>query len=420
MDQQTAGIWLCDLLRLDGARISEGMLAGLPPDQWKTILGLAEWYNILPLVYRQLRVLGLAACVPVHVWRAAETAYRRNAARSTMVSYELSRVLAALEKDGIPAIVLKGAHLANAIYGNSALRTMADVDLLVHWADLPRAAERFRAMGYTPAEERESGLPDALYHALPPFNKQDAPPFEVHWHIIWPISPDRCVASAFTPALEGLWARARAEDLGSVRALVLCPEDLVLHLCLHMAYHSFRFGPRALYDLAVTLRHYGQEIDWSQVRSRAGEWGLGRCVYLVLVLAHELLGAAVPDGALAALQPNSLQPWVLDWAREQVLASPDAGLPPLHNVVRVGEAAGLGKVLTLLRIVFPSPRVLAALYSLPASSWRLYFYYPVRVRDLVRKYGRVSRQLLRGDRELLAAAESASRANALWDWLTAA
>ncbi len=36
----------------------------------------------------------------------------------------------ALEADGIDTTVLKGAHLAAAIYANLALREMADVDVL--------------------------------------------------------------------------------------------------------------------------------------------------------------------------------------------------------------------------------------------------------------------------------------------------
>ncbi len=48
----------------------------------------------------------------------------------------------------IKTIVLKGAMLAETVYPNIALRSMGDIDLLIHKDDLDRAAKRILELGY--------------------------------------------------------------------------------------------------------------------------------------------------------------------------------------------------------------------------------------------------------------------------------
>jgi hypothetical protein len=63
------------------------------------------------------------------IYPSGETLY--SALRNMRRCHELSKVLRILQNDGIPVIVLKGAALAEVVYGNIALRSMSDVDLLV-------------------------------------------------------------------------------------------------------------------------------------------------------------------------------------------------------------------------------------------------------------------------------------------------
>ena len=77
-------------------------------------------------------------------------AYLENAARNLRLYDNLCKVLKILRRDGIPVIVLKGAHLAELVYGNRALRFMGDLDLLVQKDDVMRVDALLIEMGCTP------------------------------------------------------------------------------------------------------------------------------------------------------------------------------------------------------------------------------------------------------------------------------
>jgi hypothetical protein len=174
-------------------------------------------------------------------------------------------------------------------------------------------------------------------------------------------------------------------------------------------------------DIAETIRYYKGEIDWKQVQARARQWGAGNCVYLTLYLARELLKAGVPDEVLNELVPGDLKPQFTTWAKEQIFLAPgksQENLPEIHNLARVREAQGVwNKVVTFLKIVLPAKKVMAGIYPVAFSSWRIYLYYPVRWKDLFLKYGRVVWQLLRRDERLVTVTERESRINALLEWM---
>jgi putative nucleotidyltransferase-like protein len=65
----------------------------------------------------------------------------------TLVS-ELFHIADALEERGIDLIVLKGLPLSKRLFGRIDRRPLADNDLLVHVADVPRARKTLRELGY--------------------------------------------------------------------------------------------------------------------------------------------------------------------------------------------------------------------------------------------------------------------------------
>jgi hypothetical protein len=201
--------------------------------------------------------------------------------------------------------------------------------------------------------------------------------------------------------------------------LVLSPEDLLLHLCLHTSFdHKFLLGLRACWDILETLQHHRSDIDWEQVERRAREWGVGKYVYLTLHVAKELVGAAVSVEALASLKPRGFHPRLIRWAIAEILASRTAAvsvsprLAQMSETTRVREKASL-----LVKSAFPSPKAMGRMYPGPGDSKWVYFYYPVRWRDLLMRYRRSAWQLVRRDEEVMALVERERERTALMDWL---
>jgi len=64
---------------------------------------------------------------------------------------ELFRILERFASEGIATLVIKGPVLAVQAYGDPAIRSYGDLDLLVRQADIRRATELMSAAGYAAA-----------------------------------------------------------------------------------------------------------------------------------------------------------------------------------------------------------------------------------------------------------------------------
>jgi hypothetical protein len=391
-------------------------LEQLSPSDWDGVIQQANRHRVTPLLYRRLKTLGPGTIIPAGIMQRLQEIYLFDSARRNVrLHHQLSKVLKMLQNDGIPVIALKGVHLAEVVYGDLALRPMDDMDLLVRTTDLSRIEAKLLEMGYSPSRRFWIEAECATSRHLAPFTKPGAASLEIHWTIARPTDP-------FKIDVDELWKRARPATIAGVEVLVLSPEDLLLHLCLHASFHHrFTIGLRPFCDISETLHHYRDEMDWEQVQLRARQWGVGKCVYLTLRLVRELLEAAVPGDVLNALEPNDLDPRLVIWIGEQIFTGRGNTLPLSPNLARIWGANRLrDKVATFLKFAFPSPEVMATKYPASPFSKRIYLYYPIRLKDLLLRHGRVAWQLLRRDEEMATLAEREKERFALIDWLASA
>lgn len=387
------GKLLCYCLSLETDVIEAERFEPLSDADWQDLVQLAASHNLVPLFYRRLKALGAGVAVPPDIWRTLQETYLDSSGTSMRLYNQLGGVLRTLQAESVPVIVLKGAYLAHVVYGNPALRPMQDLDLLVRRGDLARVEEHMALMAYSPRKLDVLFTQD-LHHICYMLKDGDLP-VEIHWDIQRPTAP-------FNVDLVELWTRARPIKIAGCQALALSPEDLLLHLCLHAAYHhSFDVGLKALCDIAETIRCYRDKVDWRQVERCARQWGATNCIYLTLYLAHKLLGAAVPDEVLHSLKPGDFDMRFVCWAEGRIFAPADgAARPEFDNWGRWGKARGLGgKVSVLLRACFPPERYLAERYLVSPNSLRIYLYYPLYLMCLVLEHARRAWRLLCGDGE---------------------
>jgi putative nucleotidyltransferase-like protein len=221
-------------------------------------------------------------------------------------------------------------------------------------------------------------------------------PLEIHWHLDRPGRP-------FAIDLEGLWARAVPTCIAGVASLALAPEDLLLYLCLHACKHGLTGSLRPLCDVAATIQRYAPTLDWGQLQQRAAHWRVTPYVYLPLQLASDLVGAAVPDACLTALQPEGFEPRLRSWATAVLLEEP--GTPPLFPaLLRLWQGPRLRDRLTVVRQSLAPAAVAQASGRAPGSK-RRYGYALVHLATLLRRYGPTLWRLCRRDPALTAVAE---------------
>jgi Uncharacterised nucleotidyltransferase len=281
----------------------------LTDSEWSALARTAVRHGVAPLVYARLSTTGDR--VPPHVLDVLKGYFFRTGLENLRLYARLAPVLRALAEQGIDAIVLKGAFLADTVYEDRALRSMGDADLLVRRVALPRVDQTLRSLGWDqPVADDATAPRQARGHQLQTFVR-DSARIEVHWSIEDDDSP-------FAIDVDGLWQRAHPVQVAGVSALALAPEDLLLHLCLHASYNhgwlQFEAGLRPLVDIDATLQHFAHRVDWDVFTQRAFGWKVQRCAWLTLTLANYLLGADVPERVVAALAPEAVNRDVVDSA----------------------------------------------------------------------------------------------------------
>ena len=383
---------LLDCLRIEDAAFPLGAVNRLTAPDLKGAMEQALRHYITPLLYRRLKRFGASGFIPTDTMQALRESYFRNAARNMRLYHRLSKVLKMLNNADIPVIVLKGAHLAEVVYGKTGERVMEDVDLLFRKRDLARCQKRLREMGYYPYSRHL--------------------PLDIHWDIDLTVTP---------LSIKEIWARAQPEIIAGVETLVLSPEDLLLHLCVHLAFHHlFGFtGLRTFYDIKETIRHYQGQLEWDQVRHRARKWGAGNAIYLTLLFSRDLLHAQVPDSILSALEPEDSLPEVKSWALRQVFQKRYTERPLSPYFWKLWKSGSAWKKINpLLKLLFTPPEFLSQNYPTYYGSFRSCLYYLVRFKDHFFRYGRSTWRMLTNEEKMVMLAEHENRDMAMRKWLS--
>ena len=221
--------------------------------------------------------------VPARVAERVRSVNMRARPRGLLNHSVTRRLTSELAARGIPVIPLKGAALAEAVYGDVGKRVSSDIDLLVPLKRLGDAVAFAEEQGWREPELlRSAGMP-ALHREL--FH-ETLPPLEIHWRVHW--YEDSFAAAAM--------ARARQTDEGWLRAE---PADELAFLLLFLARDGFA-GLRQVVDVAAWWAALGASSRPADgVRAVAlAHPELEPALTAAARLAEEV--AAIPEGSLIA------------------------------------------------------------------------------------------------------------------------
>ena len=410
MDERAAGRLVGDFLsRRD---LPEARLAKLSPADWECLAEEAQRFKVGALLHREIKARNLPPeLVPVEVRNRFRKEYRDLALCNTRLFIDAATVIKAMADSQLPVMALKGLSLAKSVYGDIALRPMSDVDLLVKEEDLLRAGRILLTLGYTQHYPAWESLLK-FYHHLPAFMNKSGTKIELHWTIVTPDSPIRVDVA-------GLWERACPIEVDTVAARAFSTADQFLHLCLHACFHlETGLDLIPLCDLAGLMN---RKIDWQIVLERAARWGGTKCVYLMLLLVRELLGAAPPDAILAEMKPDDYRAGFLDQALDQIFkvsASSQVLGIRVGKLSQLAKARGIkGKLVTLLAVAFPSREYLASIYPVSVSSPKIFLCYGFRLGRLIARYTPVLARLFRRDPAVIEAVHREHRVSAVCNWV---
>jgi len=370
-------------------RDEPGPSLALSHRQWIWLAEEAARHHLRGVTYRRMADSPFAARVPGEVWERLRSFYLETASRNAVLFRQTSQFVKALAASDIPVMLLKGVHLAKFVYADPGLRSMADVDIMVHPEHLAEVERVFLARGFGPLPRPDLAEWCASNHHLAKLNKEGAPEVEVHWNIQRPASPFR-----IDP--EGLWQRSRTATLDGAPVRLLSPEDLLLHLTIHLSHqHHFRRAAlKGLVDIATVISAEGDGIDWQVLAERAIAWGASGILYTTLRLAAEMLGAPVPRSVFEALPHERRDDEVVEVARRYILTL-HAVLPTAYrDLARPGSLKERAKL--LLGAVFLPRERMESIYRLRAGTPLVYPCYGLRVATLLwRRSGLLLHSLFR-------------------------
>ena len=251
---------------------------------WERLARLADRHGVLPQVYSALAQAGEAPCAALSGLRPM---YERSVHQALWLTRELLRIIECFESHGIRALAHKGPALAQILYGNVTSRQFADLDILVSPDDLPKVRACLAELGYEASlklsHSEERAYMDAGYEFVFDFGEHRNL-LEIQWRIL-----PRFYAVGFT--IERFFDRAIAVELCGRAVRTLCPEDLMLVLCVHAAKHAW--------TQLSWIREIGElskspQLDWVVILNEAERLGICRILATSLGLANNLLGTEIP------------------------------------------------------------------------------------------------------------------------------
>jgi len=416
MDGKTEGELLLYCLGIRTDEIRAAKLERLSTADWDEFIQQSVRHGVTPLLYQRLETLGSSTNIPAGIVQRLREIYLHSAARNMRLYHELEKVFRILQNEDIPVILLKGVALAETVYQNRALRSMGDVDFLVKKEDLYRTEITLLNLGYTvPERYLKIKWDEKNHHHLAPYVKENGIMVEVHRNIERPSSP-------FQIEIDGMWERARLAKIANVEVLVLSPEDLILHLCLHASFHhEFRIGLMPICDISETIQHYQNEIDWKQLLSTVNEYGISKFIYCTLSLTKKMLGTEIPDDVLTELKPDTFDPQLINLAEERILSKTSSQVPP--SVVDAFSPEKLiDKLKATLKYLFPSRSSVATRFPVSENSIFLYPFYLAYPFNFILRRWQFLWRLTKRDKAILSEFKQAvaqkRRAEILERWLS--
>ncbi len=281
---------------------------------WPALVELAVREGTAPLLRSHLHRLDLLDRLPTPARRRLTEVARAVWAANAVLARHWGEATAALRQAGVVTLTLKGMALANVVYAEPGLRPMADVDLLVRPTERAVALATLRALGYrTPGEGADLLGESRSFAEL----VRDGTRIDLHWHAARYLRFEGVVEVDH----EGMWSRARPLLTPEGQSLMLSPEDLLLHLVLHLTLGS-DFA-RALWyaDIDAVVRRFAAELDWDLLVKEADRWRVRTLIGWTLCVVTRSFDTPLPARLLERLERGR-------WRRAAVAERIGASAPP--------------------------------------------------------------------------------------------
>ncbi|HUS94202.1 MAG TPA: nucleotidyltransferase family protein [Patescibacteria group bacterium] len=269
---------------------------------WYALAKLSNAWGLSPVLYDRVRQTPSLA-IPIETTRLLATDYQATATFNLLALHELTKILDALMPLKIPVVLLKGIALLHSVYDNYAFRPMFDLDLLIQFKHLEQIVAALTIVGYQQLHPEPFHNYQGLFwnEVLLVNSGPSKMQVELHWNLVDNPHYARKLKT------EKLIARCRIKHEAGYDLLLLAPDDQILHLCIHNAYHHQNRLQRSLVDIAFVANHFSDEINWDRLANSAIANDMTLAVATNLTLAANEWFAPVPMEILQHLEKTGIE-----------------------------------------------------------------------------------------------------------------
>lgn len=243
---------------------------------WEWVLRQAEYHRVAPLLQLHLREV---TTVPGPVMERLRGRALEIAENNLRLAGEIAAIVDAMSSAGVLAVPVKGPLLAVHAYGNLAVRSSVDIDLIVRRRDRPAALRVLNERGYRggPVDPRTRERFALSLGEIKVFRESG-----------FAVDLQSTMGSKFgiDLDLESALNRATTVAFAGREVPSLSDADLLLFLCAHGAKHLWN-RLSWIADVAA-LVHTRPDLDWDRTIEEAKRMRLARILAVGLHLAEQL------------------------------------------------------------------------------------------------------------------------------------
>ena len=331
------------VLRAAGGRIT---VESVRAADWPAVVETAARLGMLGHLAMRAEDLRHCGAPEDRVARFLEAA-RGQAAFNLLLAHTETELLDKLASHGISTIPVKGVSLSRILYGNPAVRSTTDIDLLVSAAQISAATEMLENCGYRSRLPRALLLRRAFLESTDEHTGESVYvaeaggiPLQVELH--WKILP--------LPE-ETLWGELTEYAAAGGPVQGLSPELYLLYLSAHLAGHGWR-SLHWLVDIAAFLEKFADGMDGAKFLELCSRAKLRQRTGVTLVLLREYFGIEWPAAkALDTPGPRRAAASVL---RRPLEPASTPGVFEVHRErLRLQDNAA-GRLRYLWRLAYPT------------------------------------------------------------------
>lgn len=280
---------------------------------WDNLVSHSKVHGTAGLLYRNLTTNISQDLLPEAAIENLRNFYLLTTATGLQYLLHLKEFAEAANAVGVEIMVLKGAAMAEELYGDLGLRQLSDVDLLIREEDWPAARNILEEQGYW--SDSDKILPPKLTR------------YDIQAHMQYLSPSGYCLEFQFDlytlgigmRDIDGVWQRARKSEVNGVPVLIASPEDQLLHLAIHANRHGLS-RLKWLVDITESLRK-SDNLDWDLLVGVAIKEKVNVSVYQTLRQIERIFGIELVRGdVMERLKPRRYQKalWSMAWPRDRL------------------------------------------------------------------------------------------------------